>query len=56
MNKKDSVKENQSATTLGRKKEGEQVDPESGRYHLAHALCCLMFLYEHDMRYSVDKS
>lgn len=35
-------------------KEGEQIDPESGRHHLAHALCCLMFLYEHDIVYSVD--
>jgi hypothetical protein len=37
-------------------KEGEQIDPESSRHHLAHALCCLMFLYEHDILYSVDKS
>jgi len=29
-------------------KEGEQFDPESGMHHLAHAICCLMFLYEHD--------
>jgi len=36
--------------------EGEQLDPESGKHHLAHALCCLMFLYEHDTIYSVDKS
>ena len=36
-------------------KQGEQIDPESGRHHLAHALCCLMFLYEHDIIYSVDK-
>jgi hypothetical protein len=35
-------------------KEGEQIDPESGRHHLAHALCCLMFLYEHDILYSVN--
>jgi len=35
-------------------KEGEQNDPESGKNHLAHALCCLMFLYEHDIMYSVD--
>ena len=33
-------------------KEGEVDDPESGRHHLAHALCCLMFLYEHDILYS----
>ena len=37
-------------------KEGEQMDPESGRHHLAHALCCLMFLYEHDILYSVDEN
>ena len=33
-------------------KEGEQNDPESGKNHLAHAMCCLMFLYEHDVKYS----
>ena len=27
---------------------GEQNDPETGKNHLAHAMCCLMFLYEHD--------
>jgi hypothetical protein len=37
-------------------KEGEQDDPESGRNHLAHALCCLMFLYEHDILYSSEQS
>ena len=37
-------------------KEGEQIDPESGKHHLAHALCCLAFLYEHDIKYSVEKS
>ena len=36
-------------------KEGEQNDPESGKNHLAHAMCCLMFLYEHDVKYSVEK-
>ena len=36
-------------------KEGEQIDPESGTHHLAHALCCCAFLYEHDTIYSVDK-
>lgn len=36
-------------------KEGEQNDPESGKNHLAHALCCLMFLYEHDVKYSVQQ-
>ena len=35
-------------------KEGEQLDPESGKHHIAHALCCLMFLIEHDTIYSVD--
>lgn len=35
-------------------KQGEQIDPESGMHHLAHAMCCLMFLYEHDIMYSVD--
>jgi len=37
-------------------KKGEQVDPESGLHHLAHAMCCLMFLYEHDIMYSVDNN
>lgn len=27
---------------------GEKIDPESGHPHLAHALCCLMFLAELD--------
>lgn len=35
-------------------KEGEQNDPETGKNHLAHAMCCLMFLYEHDVKYSKD--
>ena len=34
-------------------KQGEQIDPESGIHHLAHAMCCLMFLYEHDIMYSL---
>jgi hypothetical protein len=29
--------------------EGEQFDQESSKHHLAHAICCLMFLYEHDV-------
>lgn len=33
-------------------KEGEIIDPESGIHHLAHAMCCLFFLYEHDVKYS----
>lgn len=35
-------------------KEGEVLDPESGKHHLAHAMCCLYFLYEHDVKYSLD--
>ncbi len=35
-------------------KEGEITDPESGKHHLAHAMCCLMFLYEHDVKYSKE--
>lgn len=35
-------------------KKGEQLDPESGIHHLAHAMCCLMFLYEHDILYSLE--
>lgn len=27
---------------------GEKVDPESGELHLAHAICCLLFLLELD--------
>jgi len=26
---------------------GEDLDPESGLHHLAHAACCLMFLLEY---------
>lgn len=36
-------------------KRGEKLDPESGLHHLAHAGCCLMFLYEHDVEYSKDE-
>jgi hypothetical protein len=25
---------------------GEQIDEESGKHHLAHAMCCLIFLME----------
>jgi len=35
-------------------KEGEVLDPESGIHHLAHALCCISFLYEHDIKYSKE--
>jgi hypothetical protein len=27
---------------------GEKLDPESGKHHLAHAVCCLLFLMWHD--------
>jgi hypothetical protein len=27
-------------------KKGEDLDPESGEHHYAHALCCIMFLLE----------
>ena len=30
-------------------KKGEQLDHETGLYHLAHAACCLDFLLEHDI-------
>jgi hypothetical protein len=33
-------------------KKGQQFDEETGIHHLAHAMCCLMFLYEHDILYS----
>jgi hypothetical protein len=36
-------------------KRGEQIDQESGIHHLAHAMCCLMFLYEHDIMYSKEQ-
>jgi len=28
---------------------GEKLDPETGLNHLAHAMCCLMFLLEKDI-------
>lgn len=34
-------------------KQGEKIDPESGIHHLGHAMCCLMFLFEHDTIYSL---
>jgi hypothetical protein len=37
-------------------KSGEQIDPESGIHHLAHAMCCLYFLYEHDVKYSINET
>jgi hypothetical protein len=36
-------------------KEGEDLDPESGLPHLAHAGCCVMMLLEHQrLNYGVD--
>lgn len=29
---------------------GEENDPESGLSHLAHALCCVAFMYVHQLR------
>ena len=29
--------------------QGEQTDSESGKHHLAHAVCCLMFLMWFDL-------
>jgi hypothetical protein len=28
---------------------GEKVDPESGENHLAHAICCLLIIFWHDL-------
>jgi len=30
--------------------EGERIDPESGRHHLAHATCCVLFLLWFDRK------
>ena len=30
-------------------KEGDKLDDETGKNHLAHAICCLMFLLEEDL-------
>lgn len=35
-------------------KDGEENDPESRKNHLAHALCCLMFLLEKDLEKTLD--
>lgn len=29
---------------------GAQRDPETGLHHLAHAACCIMFLFAYDMQ------
>lgn len=31
-------------------KEGEDLDPESGLPHMAHASCCVMMLIEHQLK------
>lgn len=33
---------------------GERIDSESGKHHLAHAVCCLMFMLENDIQQSID--
>jgi len=33
---------------------GEKLDEESGRHHLAHALCCLMFILEIELEGDED--
>ena len=35
-------------------KQGQTFDEETSIHHLAHAMCCLMFLYEHDVKYSKE--
>ena len=35
-------------------KRGETLDPETGLHHLAHAACCLFFLYEHSVGKAKD--
>ena len=35
-------------------KMGEQNDPETGLNHLAHAMCGISFLLEHDLIYSKE--
>ena len=30
-------------------KRDEKIDPESGKHHMAHAICCLMFYLEADL-------
>jgi hypothetical protein len=35
-------------------KEGEKIDPESGVNHLAHALCCIMFMLDLDEQNSTE--
>ncbi|WP_430009865.1 dATP/dGTP diphosphohydrolase domain-containing protein [Methylophaga lonarensis] len=35
---------------------GELLDAESGQHHLAHAICCLLFLLQLDIESDVDSS
>ena len=35
-------------------REGEELDSESQLHHIAHAICNLMFLYEHVVKYSKE--
>jgi hypothetical protein len=37
---------------LGEKHDGAKADPESGLPHLAHAVCCVLFLLWFDERSS----
>jgi len=34
---------------------GEECDSESGKRHLAHAICCLLFLMEGSKDYKIEK-
>lgn len=34
---------------------GRKVDPETGLSHLAHAICCLLFLLSYELRGTLDK-
>jgi hypothetical protein len=36
-------------------KEGEVIDPESGVNHIAHAICCLMFMLDLDEQNTKDQ-
>jgi hypothetical protein len=37
-------------------KRGEQIDPESGYPHLAHVVCCVMFILEKDLQNIGDEN
>jgi hypothetical protein len=34
---------------------GEKLDAETGKNHLAHAVCCLLFLLAFDLDSSLEK-